>query len=334
MASRFLTKRFVHEFGRCVKLSTDVWIASAWVTKSEALDDLLKSGCRAKALVGTHGNATDPEAIELLTDGGCDVRLVDGGALFHPKLYLFRRPRAKTVAWIGSANFTGGGLAGNREAILELDDEEPVSEMETWFKEQWHALRDQDVETALEDYRGRRGRNGVAPYLRSMVDGSDWNPDVPRPARLRREERARWVYDFFGVKCGASSYSRIVQQVLAAFHDMDEGFLDRFAEWDGSRGLKKRYVAKTVAELQLREGGGALPLPNGWKLANQFEDYHYFRGLGENTGMLRKACELVRFPRGVAYEGHVYRQGGIPAKQPPESVAVVGSTRQRRRYWQ
>ena len=355
VGARLVTDGFIGRFDELAEQADSVWLASAWITRSKALDRLLTRGRGVRTMAGIHGNATDPDAIQSLIDSGCGVRIVEGGALFHPKLYLFRRLRGRTLGWIGSANFTGAGLAGNREVILEFDDEGAISEMESWFDAQWCSLKGQDVEAVLHDYRGARNRDGVAP-LSSIVDyrgtrdrdGVAPHPSsivdgVPRPARHGRHEQAKYVYSFFGVKCGARSYPRIVQEVLAAFHDLDEGFLERFAQWDeqkvqepkggsGHRRLK-RYVAKTVAELQLSEGAVDLPLPDGWKLANKFEDYHHFRGLGENTGMLRKACELVRLRGGVAYKGHVYQQGGFRAERPPTSVAVIGSTRQRRTYW-
>ena len=343
MRPRLVTHGFTDRFEELVNGAESVWLASAWVTRSKALDGLLALGDAIKALVGVHGNATDPDAVQSLIDAGCGVRIVKGGALFHPKLYLFRRPGGRTKGWIGSANFTGAGLDGNREIILEFDDKVAIAEVESWFDEHWRALKGQDVEAVLKDCRRAREKDGVA-NLSSIVEHSGARRDgvgsrasstvdrVPRPAPHGRDGQARYVYSFFGVRCAAASYPDIVQRVFAAFHDLDEGFLERFGQWDEERGLK-RYVAKRAAHLRLSKGATALPLPNGWKLANKFEDYHHFYGLSENTGMLRKACELVRLPGGVAYKGHVYRKDGFPAEQPPKSVAMIGSPRQRKTYW-
>lgn len=364
MSAKPVTKGFIGRFGRRVKQAdSGVWLASAWITPSKALDGLLDHGRRVKALVGIHGNATDPDAIQSLIDAGFEVRIVVGGALFHPKLYLFRRSSGRTMGWIGSVNFTGAGFAGNRELILEFDTQGAITELESWFRKQWSALRRQDVKKVLRDYRMERDKDDFADLssiveyvssdetdvVRDVRESGETAGDVPRPARLVRSEEPKYIYTFFGVRCGATSRPHLVQQVLAAFHDLDEGFLDRFGEWDrkqveeGKRGREERrrgrekpYIAKSEAQLNLRKGASSLPLPNGWKLANQFEDYHHFQGLGENTGMLRKACELVELSSGVgevAYEGHVYRNGGVLAAQPPSPIAVVGSRRQRTAYW-
>jgi len=314
-----LTKGFVHEFGECVKLSTDVWIASAWVTKSEALNDLLESGCRVRALVGTHGNATDPEAIELLiTDHDCDVRLVERGAMFHPKLYLFRRRGARTVAWIGSANFTGGGFAGNRELILKLDDEEPISEMETWFKEQWRACRDQDVETALEDYRERRVQESVAPYLRLMVE-------APAEEGLRDlgdlRNRAKYRFKYFGEDRWAPYHAELARSVLLAFAEVDPGFLERFAQKDKERvkapGMKRRYLSRNRDDLGKPRTLPKKPLTKDgkWWMGQNLADYHFYQGK-THPGILMMACDTFGVANG---EGDVGPIGfGSPgAARPP-----------------
>ena len=60
--------------------------------------------------------------------------------LFHPKLYLFSGVAEPTVAWIGSANFTGNGMAINAELMLETDDETVVTELDGWFCRKWAEL--------------------------------------------------------------------------------------------------------------------------------------------------------------------------------------------------
>ena len=164
MDSRVLTESLVQEFGGRVRRSTEVWFASAWVTASEALDDLVARRCAVRALVGTHGNATDPCCLQKIVDrfGWDSLRIVgDGGPLFHPKLYLFRRDGDATVAWIGSANFTGGGLDSNREILLESENARVVSQLEAWFDAEWRELRNQNVEAKLSAYRKRRRKMGI-----------------------------------------------------------------------------------------------------------------------------------------------------------------------------
>ena len=98
--------------------SQQVDIASAWATRGPALYALI-TACNTKrvkirAMIGTFGNATDPDALEGLRDIG-DVCLGDGSeAMFHPKIYIFRRGK-ESRAWVGSANFTRAGFGRNIE---------------------------------------------------------------------------------------------------------------------------------------------------------------------------------------------------------------------------
>lgn len=320
MVSVFLTEGLVDEFAERLKLSTDVWIASAWVTRSDALNDLLTSDCRVKALVGTHGNATDPDAVQSLVDGNnCDVRLVEGGALFHPKLYLFRRSRRKTVAWIGSANFTGAGLAGNREVMLEFDEESAISEMESWFDERWRALRNQEVNVVLCDYRERRARNGVGSGLESLVE-----PVPAEGAQHLRDLRTPTTYrfEYFGEDRWASSHAELARRVLLAFSEVDADFLVKFARKDrarvaGNRRVTRRYVSRRRDDLGPPQDLPKKALSPGWWMGQKLADYHFYQGK-THPGILKMACATF----GVTYgEGDV---GVIDFASPKSPEAPSG----------
>lgn len=98
-------------------------IATAWATDGPGLDALEKAAKRrnmkVRALVGIAGDHTTPTALKRLCKLG-SVRLIYGGSLFHVKLYVFHRRRT-SVAWIGSANFTGPGFKSNEEIIFRDD---------------------------------------------------------------------------------------------------------------------------------------------------------------------------------------------------------------------
>ena len=119
----------IEEIGKCF-WSTIFWNGSvrtsllqrasivAWATAGRALNALaetvLEHGLKVRAIVGTRGNLTGPEALEKL-DGIGELRLVvDEWRMFHPNVYIFRRER-KPVVWIGRANFTRGGFETNEE---------------------------------------------------------------------------------------------------------------------------------------------------------------------------------------------------------------------------
>ena len=273
MGSRILTDGLIAAFGDRVQQSTEVWLALAWVTASESLDSLIASGCVVRALVGTHGNATDPGCLrEMIKRLGPDsLRIVRGdGPLFHPKLYLFRRNGDATAAWIGSANFTGAGLAANREILLDSDDACVVAQLEGWFDEEWKALRNQDVALEAAAYQQRRRRMGVdslravveavAPSTKSMgrVLRLQFIPAPGRAARQYSGKGVMWSSD--GAERG-EPYRTAVHALCIVLNELqksDESFLNRCVEHRAFRehhrdGTTSMFLARSSEKGKMAE---------------------------------------------------------------------------------
>lgn len=122
-------------FKQRLQSAQHVDLASAWATEGKPLELLRaakRCGAAVRAIVGTHGNTTTPEALRMLRKIG-ELRLVGRtGPLFHPKLYIFRGD--ENFAWVGSANFTGKGFGENEELVLETRE---VDEVAAWFEARW-----------------------------------------------------------------------------------------------------------------------------------------------------------------------------------------------------
>ncbi len=69
-----------------------------------------------------------------------EIRKVKG-RFFHGKAYMGAHPSFSDIvngfATVGSSNFTGGGLAGNRELNMLTTDREGVTELINWFLSLW-----------------------------------------------------------------------------------------------------------------------------------------------------------------------------------------------------
>ena len=69
-----------------------------------------------------------------------EIRRVKG-RFFHGKAYMGAHPSFSSIvngfATVGSSNFTGGGLAGNRELNMLTTDREGVTELINWFLSLW-----------------------------------------------------------------------------------------------------------------------------------------------------------------------------------------------------
>ena len=164
----FLTaNQLLRQFEKNLCFAQYVDIAVAWATSGPALKMLCaaqKKGVEIRAIVGTVGNATEPDALERLAEIG-ELRLVDGsGKLFHPKIYIFRG-RGDSCAWVGSANFTRAGFGNNEEGVQETND---VRDVLGWFEHRWREC-DPLRPRAIEDYQKRRALILPSPHLQKMT---------------------------------------------------------------------------------------------------------------------------------------------------------------------
>lgn len=163
-----LVKNLSKRFRANLEFSKRVEIAVAWATSGDQLkrleDAASEHDISIRAIVGTYGNATDPDALEKLNQIG-KLRLVpDGNPMFHPKIYIFRGKK-ESVAWVGSANFTRGGFEANEEAVFETKRTDSVS---AWFKHRWRECGELSP-NAIAEYRRRRALNPPVRALRGMI---------------------------------------------------------------------------------------------------------------------------------------------------------------------
>ena len=307
MASKLLNDGFVERFSKHLVTSTDIWLASAWVTSSQALEDLTESGQALRALVGIHGNATDPACLDKILEkfGPDSLRIVGNGPLFHPKIYLFRRDRGKTIAWIGSANFTGGGLAGNREILLETDSSSVVSQVERWFKAQWETLLNQNVEAILSDYRQRRRTEPVG-NLMSIVEPAALGATA-RVTQVEFEptpDRAAPPYT------GQVTFTSVAGEEKSSYKNSTEALclvLDRLQRADGS--LLEKCARNRAFQQHHRAGG------TSWWVSRH----------------RNRIKEIRAKNRDLSQAAEVYKRGILPAKL--ECGWWVSRDRSASQYW-
>ena len=164
-------KKLLGRFKELLNTADRVDLASAWATEGEALNALKnakmrKHPVRVRALIGLRGNSTTPDALDMLKKIG-ELRIVNENRLFHPKVYLFRLREGDQLAWVGSANFTGGGFENNEEVVFETPATQQIAD---WFDNRWEAAGQLDGNELLE-YKER--------YL---PPGSHWWDERPRSA--------------------------------------------------------------------------------------------------------------------------------------------------------
>ena len=109
--------------------ATGIDVATAWATSNAGLHALQIDRVpplRIRAVVGLSGHSTDPATLVTLAGIG-ELRTIDESRLFHPKVYVFHG-KDKSVAWVGSANFTSGGFGKNEELLFETSETKAVED--------------------------------------------------------------------------------------------------------------------------------------------------------------------------------------------------------------
>lgn len=106
----------------------------------EALKQSLDRGMTARFAIGLSFHLTEPSVLRSLfslSKGLClDLYLSDTDETFHPKVYAFSGLKRSTV-FVGSANFTAGGLSRNYETSVRVDDADGIlaAEVAAYFDE-------------------------------------------------------------------------------------------------------------------------------------------------------------------------------------------------------
>ena len=128
----------------------NVFIASAFFTKTDVVEMLLEKGCLVRMIVRL-GYPTSPDALsKILAKEGTEIRFFTGQS-FHPKLYIFFGDQE---ALVGSANLTDRALTSNQEIMVSIEGgdekDERFNELATLFSEYW-----EEASVLTEEILGR-----------------------------------------------------------------------------------------------------------------------------------------------------------------------------------
>lgn len=109
-------------------------LAAPYFNRSDEIIQAARRGATVQLLVGLNSATHPGELAKVFAEPNCTVHYFTDG--FHSKIFL----GDDSLAMVGSANLTQGGLVQNREATITLDqphDESRIAALQLHFAELW-----------------------------------------------------------------------------------------------------------------------------------------------------------------------------------------------------
>jgi len=192
------------------------------------------------AVFGLDGTITQPSAIESAIEADWILRLIEGGGNhFHPKIALAGGSTPEPFSdvqggYLGSANFTKGGLVGNIEAGLIVQEDNISGGLQEICEKIWESAEPVD-NVDLGQYASRyaeKARNnpsdtqpaGVGASIGSEVDAENGSGPPDKPTYNTKHANIAWVglESFTGKYTFQVEFPRKTAEVIRGIVDSDE----------------------------------------------------------------------------------------------------------------
>ncbi|PSR08707.1 MAG: hypothetical protein C7N36_21490 [Bacteroidetes bacterium] len=132
------TQHLGEELSQALKTADELWVAVALMTRAglQFIEDHVAEAATQNYVLGTD-LPTDPAALAVLQrkqfSTATKVAMNVDRAFYHPKVYIIRSGK-KLLAFVGSANCTKSGLAGNVELSFIVEDQTACKELLAWYQ--------------------------------------------------------------------------------------------------------------------------------------------------------------------------------------------------------
>ncbi|HFF2590865.1 phospholipase D-like domain-containing protein [Acinetobacter baumannii] len=153
-----------------VQNDMDIYIASAFFTEIDVVEELIKSNCHIRIIVRL-GFPTSPLALKhLLKQKNIEARFYTSHE-FHPKLYILGNKKI----FVGSANLTKAALITNQEIMLGvLPEDARFEELTYLFLEYWSEAKVLTIEDVI------KYENIYKKYKDQLDKVNDFDDDVQK----------------------------------------------------------------------------------------------------------------------------------------------------------
>lgn len=256
----------------------------------DALKQSLGKGMTARFAIGLSFHLTEPSLLRKLfclsKSFDLGLYLSDTDETFHPKIYAFSFSRRSTV-FVGSANFTAGGLSKNYEASVRVDDADGVLATEV-------AVHLDDLIESKIVVPATKGR--IDDYAREFAVQNAWRDMAKRRAnKINRQ--------------AAPDLGVLADQLKEMRRDESEnGFVSHQAKRARNLVEAKTHIGK-LAALQRPTAATFLPMYEYL--------YHRFHSGGLHRHKTRIAAQASDF---VAALADILKRGKLP---PEEAFGIL-----------
>lgn len=189
----------------------NVFIAVAFFTETDVVDELLANGCHIRLIVRL-GFPTNPDALQrVMKTPSVETRFFTDRS-FHPKLYIF----GDREALVGSANLTKAAIRTNQEVVVSISgSDDRFVELATLFSEYWQEA------SVLTDKHLKKYREHYSHYSKIGYDISSLDDSVNRDIgnvvfhNIGREKRKISKENLF-----LENYRKTYQEGVTAFDNI------------------------------------------------------------------------------------------------------------------
>ena len=191
----------------------DIFIATAFYTNSEAIQMLEDQNCNIRIVVRL-GFPTAPAALErLLKSSNVEARFFTGKS-FHPKIYIF----GDKYVLVGSANLTRTALTSNQEVAVGLEANDPrFLEITQLFFEYWEESKvlDQDAVTSYKKiYNRHRNASKIINDIDISIKKEIGDFTFSNIDRGKKKHRKQDIF--------LDTYKKSFQESVSAFNKIQE----------------------------------------------------------------------------------------------------------------
>jgi hypothetical protein len=237
---------FANDLDREFETVRRVSACVAWASTHHDVYNALQKNKKAigKLVVGTHFYQTEPAFIREFQKHPGARFVFSGDEMFHPKLYLFEHKNGRRSLFVGSSNFTWGGLGGNIEAnvkvVFKKGEKHPcLTRAEEFIDDSWNRAR-RASDTLLGKYEAQWKKREAHRHALGIARGK--RKKVTKAIEDVKE--ANWSWSEFVKKVGRFRAGDRLQDRLNLLEKAQRLFkIHRFAEMTPQQ---RRCLAGTI----------------------------------------------------------------------------------------